>query len=172
MSQETPLIYKALLLLSFLSLSACALFEERTGPPTFYGPREQVYYATFDEVWRSVNVVLQPYPLRVSNVDQGLLETDVVRGQRIFGPPYKSEIASNGESYNLSIRVIKGNLETRPATKVTIVRDTQLQRDFFSDPKTLPSDGMEEKVILYRIAREIQIERALTKAQKSINKIE
>lgn len=152
-----------------VNLSACALFEERGGPTTYYGPREQVFYATFEEVWRAVNLVLQPYPLRVSNMDQGMLETDSIRGYRVFTPVYKSDTASTGESYHLTVRVIKGALESRAATKVTMVKDSQMQSDFFSDPKTLASDGLEEKAILYRIGREIQTERALAKAQKKHN---
>ncbi len=125
--------------------------------------------ATFVEVWRSVNVVLQPYPLRVSNMDQGILETDSLRGNRVWTLPYKADRTTNGESYRLVLRVIKGALAKKDATKITIIKEVNLQRDFFSDPRPLPSDGMEEKAILYRIAREIQIERALAKAQKKQN---
>ena len=150
-------------------MAACALFEERSGPTMFYGPREQVYYANFEEVWRSVNLVLQPYPLRVSNMDQGMLETDEIRGYRVWAPPYKKESAASGETYRITIRVIKGGMNNKAATKVTVVKDTQLRTDFFSDAKTMPSDGLEEKSILYRIGREVQIERALAKAQKRQN---
>lgn len=150
-------------------LNACALFEERGGPVMYYGPREQIFYANFEEVWRSVNLVLQPYPLRVSNMDQGMLETDEIRGFRVYAPPYKSEAAASGETYRMTIRVIKGALSSRAATKVTVVKDSQLRTDFFSDPKSMPSDGLEEKSLLYRIGREIQIERALAKAQKKQN---
>lgn len=154
----------------FLCLTACALFEERTGPAKFYGPREQVYYANFDEVWRAVNLVLQPYPLRISNMDQGVLETDMIRGDRVWVAPYKREATgATSETYRLTIRVIKGALDSRSATKVTVVKDSQLQVDFFSDPRSLPSDGLEEKSVLYRIGREIQVERALAKAQKKQN---
>jgi len=166
MSHATRWIFS----LSFLVLlNACALFEERSGPQKYYGPREQVFFANFEEVWRSVNLVLQPYPLRVSNMDQGMLETDEIRGYRVWGPPYKSEAAASGETYRLTIRVIKGALSNRAATKVTVVKDSQLRTDFFSDPKSMPSDGLEEKSLLYRIGREIQIERALAKAQKKQN---
>jgi hypothetical protein len=158
-----------ILVLLCLSLSACALFEERNAPPKYYGPREQVFFATFEEVWRAVNLVLQPYPLRISNMDQGLLETDNIRGYKVWSPPYKSDIASTGESYHLSIHVVKGALDRKAATKVTIVKDNELQVDFFSDPKNIPSDGLEEKSILYRIGREIQIERALARVQKKHN---
>lgn len=169
MSHATRWNSKLLLVLLCLNISACALFEERNAPPKYYGPREQVFFAGFEEVWRAVNLVLQPYPLRISNMDLGTLETDMIRGYKVWSPPYKSDVAATGESYHLVIHVIKGALEKRAATKVTIVKDIALQVDFFSDPKNVPSDGLEEKAILYRIGREIQIERALAKAQKKHN---
>jgi hypothetical protein len=135
-----------------------------------FGPREQVYYATYEEVWRAVNFVLQPYPLRISNMDQGTLETDMIRGYRIWSPPYKSENAATAETYRLTIRVIKGApLSGKPATKITIVKESQIQQDFFSEPRSIPSDGLEEKSILYRISREIMIERAIARTQKNKN---
>ena len=67
------------------------------------------------------------------------------------------------------VLVDHAQLERKAATKVTLTKDVTLQSDFFSDPKFLPSDGLEEKTILYRIGREIQIERALAKAQKKQN---
>lgn len=161
------------LLVAFLTsftLTSCALFEERPGPNRAAGPREQVYQASFEEVWRAVNLVLQPYPLRVSNMDQGVLETDTLRGNRLWSPPYKREgAATSGESYRISIRVIKGAQANRSATKVTVVKDAQLQIDFFSDSRSVMSDGLEEKAILYRVGREIQVERALSRAQRKAN---
>ncbi len=150
----------------FIAATGCALFEERGGPQMMFGPREQVYYATFEETWKAVNFSLAAYPLRISNMDQGTLETDMIRGYRIFTPPYKSETASTPESYRILVRVIKGALDGKPATKVTVVKEVQVQADFFSDPRSIPSDGLEEKALLYRISREIQIERAIVRAQK------
>ena len=74
---------KSLIALTLAVTSACALFQERAGPPTFIGPRDQVFPASFEEVWKAVNLVLQPYPLRISNMDQGILETDTVRAFRV-----------------------------------------------------------------------------------------
>lgn len=169
MSHVPHWISKLVLILALLGTVGCALIEDRATPPTYYGPRDQVYYANFEEVWRAVNLVLQPYPLRVSNMDQGVLETDEIKGNRVFSPVYKGGEASGGESYRITIRVIKGQLGSRAATKVTVVKDAQIKLDFFSDPRNIPTDGLEEKALLYRIGREIQIERALAKAQKKQN---
>ncbi len=162
-------IFRSCGILVFCSLSACALFEERRGPEASYGPRERVYSANFDEVWRAVNIVLQPYPLRISNMDQGILETDTIRGYRIFTPVYKSVNSNSSDTYRISIKVIKGSLESRSATKVNLIKDTQSQSDFFSDPKPVKSDGLEENAILYRIGREVQIERALVRVNQKQN---
>lgn len=159
-----------LLALALFYLSGCALFEERKGPATYFGPREQVFYASYDEVWRASNLVLQPYPLRVSNMDQGLLETDTIRGFKVWTPPFSPNSTTAGQAYKLTLKILRGKFSGTAATKVSILKDASVQSDFFSDPKPTPSDGLEEKALLYRIAREIQTERALAKVQKRKNK--
>lgn len=162
--------FKRILVFFFITgaLSACALFEDRKGPESFIGPREEVIFAGFDEVWRATNIVLQSYPLRLSNMDEGLLETDDIKGFRAWEPPFPHRKPA-GINYRISIRVVRGTSGSAPATKVIILKDAKVQRDFFSNVKQVPSDGLEEKALLYRIKREIQIERALTQAQKMKN---
>ncbi len=169
MSRAIPWISKFCLVALVCGLAGCALFEERKGPPTFYGSREETFFATFEEAWRASNLALQAYPLRVSNMDQGILETDTIHGFKVWVPPYKPDAASAGQTYHLTLRVIKVAHEDRQAIRVLLLKDTEVQVDFFSDPRSVASDGLEEKAILYRIGREIQIERALAKAQKRHN---
>lgn len=152
------------LLIVSLSLPGCALFQDRPGPPKIYGPQSQIFYASFDEVWTAVNLVMQPYPLRISNRDKGTLETDVFRGFQTWTPPYAPNSATAGESYQITIHVVRGNTQGAAATKVLIEKDIKLQKDFFAEAATMPSDGMQEETILYRIGREIQIHRAIVKA--------
>ena len=78
-----------------------------------------------------------------------------------FGHPNSLALSSN--SLNLETNL-------KEAVKVTVAKDVELKTDFFSDPKRLESDGLEEKVILYRIEKEISVERALQRAQKKLNK--
>jgi hypothetical protein len=59
----------------------------------------------------------------------------------------------------------KGKTEGRESTRVTVEKKIERLRDFFSEADPLPSDGLEEKVIFYRIEREIVIADALKKAQ-------
>lgn len=154
----------SLVLIFSLLSTACSITPKKSS--NYYGPREQVYYANFEEVWRSVNLVLQSYPIRISNMDQGIIETDQIRGYRVWTPPHKPNDTSGGLAYRLVLHVIRGHYDGRNAIRVTILKDKSLQKDFFSEAENQPSDGLEEKSLLYRIGREIQIERALEKVQK------
>jgi hypothetical protein len=148
-------------------LSGCALFEQKSGPKPVTGPQEKVFYGTFEEIWKATGLALQSpksYPLKVHSMDTGFIETDIIRGSLIWNAPSVIEAPSNGKAYRLVVQVIKGKVSGRGAFKVTVQKVAQLQRDFFSEPEALGSDGLEEKVILYRIGRELTIDRAMKRA--------
>ena len=154
-------------LLSLLSLlmGGCALLS----PPSqssFQGPRETVFYAKFDHVWRAVGLTLQKYPLQSSDVDKGLLETGPIKGNEAWVSPHEEKKERGGLSYRLRVQVTEGHIKGYLATKVSIDKEITLKRDFFSGEETIPSDGLEELALLYRIGRELQIDKALEKIQK------
>jgi hypothetical protein len=152
--------------------TGCAVFEQKAGPKPVLGPLEKIFYASFDDVWRATQLALQSptsYPLRVNNMDTGVMETEILKGSLTWMAPHMAEPPTGGYSYRILVRVIKGNISGRQAFKVTVQKDAQIQRDFFSEPEPVHSDGLEEKVILYRIDRELQIDRALKRANKRQN---
>lgn len=154
-------------LFSFNLFVGCALFRENTGPTPSFAPREQVYYGSYDTVWRAAQIALQSYPMRINNMDSGVIETEGIRGYKAWTPPYNPNATSGGLNYVLNVRLIKGSTDGRESIKVSILKSIELNPDFFADVKKMPSDGLEEKVILYRISRELQIEKVLEKAQKA-----
>ena len=149
--------------------SGCALFADNREPPTFFGPREQVYFASFNQVWRATQLALQKYPIRVNNLDLGILETDAIKGNKVWAPPHRKR-TSGGLSSWLSVRVVRGFSDGHPSVRVTLIKKLEKKKDFFSNTKKLPSDGLEEKSIFYRIRRELLIDRALERAQKKMNR--
>lgn len=160
-----------LILLCNLSLG-CAAFEATSGPKPAGLPLEKIFYGTFDDIWRATQLALQAptsYPLRVNNMDTGVIETELVKGSMVWTAPNATQTPGGGYSYRLFVRVVKGNLSGRQAYKVMVQKQAQMQRDFFADPESLGSDGLEEKVILYRIEREMQIDRALKRLNKKHN---
>ena len=59
------------------------------------------------------------------------------------------------------MNVVKGFRSTREVAKVTVYRRQMLEQDFLQGWKVVPSDGITEKIILYRIARNLDIARKI-----------
>jgi hypothetical protein len=122
-------------------------------------PGQRVFSNTYDEVWRATAIAMSRYPLSTNNMNIGSIETEEIKGSEIWRPPYLERPLSNGLRYKLFAKVTKGRqTKKKHLVRVTILKDTKLYRDFFSEPEAKTSDGVEEMVILYRIQRELEID--------------
>ncbi len=131
---------------------------------------QKIYYASYDNVWRAAQLALK-YPIAMNNMDNGVLETEFIKADEGFQPPFQEEAgASSGLRYKINMILVKGKSEGRDSVRVTIRKTTEKRRDFFADPETIESDGLEEKVIFYRIDRELQIDEGLKRAAKADSK--
>jgi len=156
-------ISKALIALIFLS--GCTTASDRLAHRLKPGePVSRVFFAKYEDVESALKIALLKYPQRVDNTEAGIFETDYVKGDARFKPPHQNVEYSSGYRYRLIVRLVKGKSVKRPAVKVSITKHIELVRDFFAEPEIIPSDGLEEAVILYRIGRELTINRALQKA--------
>jgi len=82
-------------------------------------------------------------------MDQGVLETDVIHGYKIWVPPFKSDVNSSGQTYHITLRVAERGSGRPPGHKRSLAEGHGSAGDFFSDPRAVPSDGLEEKALLY-----------------------
>lgn len=153
----------AILSIFSFALGGCALFTppEENNPNL---PHVRVYDSSFDEVWRAIQKALVSYPIQMNNIDQGVIETDFVKADQVWRAPVQITKKAISPRYQLSVKVIKGKIKNRESTRVLLAKKQKLEKDFFSGETALPSDGLEEKVILYRIEREIKLERSMRKA--------
>lgn len=143
-------------------LSACASEETNDRQA---GPESQVIQASYDEVWRATQKALSAYPIQLNNVDQGVIETDQLKAGQIFNLPYKTDKrTSSSFRYSIKVNVLRGKAEGLDTVRISVFKNIAQERDFFSGEKKLPSDGMEERLLLYRIEREIKLERSIKKA--------
>ena len=130
-------------------------------------PVVRVFFAKYEEVETALKQSMLKYPQRVDNTEAGIFETDYVKGDARFKPPHENVEYSSGMRYRILIRLVRGKTEAKQAVKVVVVKQIEMVRDFFSQPEQLASDGLEEEVILYRIDRELKINRAIQKAASS-----
>jgi hypothetical protein len=126
---------------------------------------QRVYNYPFESVWRATQLALK-YPIAVNNMDNGVLESDWIKASDGFRNPESEKEPSAGIRYKISMTLVKGKLDGRESVRVTLNKRIEKQKDFFSEPISMESDGLEEKIIFYRIEREILIEEGLKKAVK------
>lgn len=141
--------------ISLIALTGCLSSAPKPEPIA----TEKEYKATYEATWRAVQQTIISYPLKTNNMDVGQIQTASIRGTNLFKVPFKETAASGGHRYSLSISVIKAGPKR---TRVSIVKDGSLYRNFISDPEEKATDGLEEMVLLYRIGRELDIEKAVT----------
>jgi hypothetical protein len=125
---------------------------------------QRVFYFPFDSVWRAAQLALR-YPIAINNMDNGLLETDYIKAIDGFIPPNVEKKPSDGVRYKITLSLSRGRVDGKEAVRANISKSIERKRDFFSEPETIETDGLEEQVIFYRIQRELVVEEALKKAQ-------
>lgn len=134
------------------------------------GPYSRVFYANYEDVEIALKQSMIRYPQKVDNTEAGIFETDYIKGEARFRGPHESGVLSPGYRYRILVRLVRGRSEEKPAIKVQVTKRPEVLRDFFSEPVSQKSDGLEEQVILYRIGRELQLARAIGKANDKANK--
>lgn len=160
-------LLKIISLIIFTScILGCSLFEK---PPQKNedallesAPSQRIYFANYEDVWRSIHQVIK-YPIASENQDSGMIETDFIKTSEGFQSPETEDARPKGTRYKLIFKLSKGKLKGRNSTRVVIEKQIDALKDFFSEPQRIPSDRLEEKVIFYRIERELIISEALKK---------
>ena len=153
------------------SLTACTTATEKLEErKSTGGPYSRVFYANYEDVEIALKQSMIRYPQKVDNTEAGIFETDYIKGEARFRGPHETGAFSPGYRYRILVRLVRGRSEDKPAIKVQVTKRPEVLRDFFSEPVSQKSDGLEEQVILYRIGRELQLARAIGKANDKANK--
>lgn len=154
-----------LVILTSCTLFGCSLFDKKPSAHARMGQitKQKVFFANYDQVWRAAHAVLK-YPITQENQDTGIIETEYIKGIDGWLPPNEQRPPSSGIRYKLTLSFARGKTEGRESVRVTIDKRMEILRDFFSEPESLQSDGLEEKIIFYRIERELIINETLKKA--------
>lgn len=149
----------ALLGIALVVLGGCA--SKPAGEP-FY---TRIYVGTYDEVWLASLKALNEYPLKLSNKDSGRIQSEVVNGpynEVVLTYPDPIELPERFR-YTVDLNFAKLVADDRqPIVRVRIRKALEKFHDFYTGWLGFPSDGLEEKVILYRIEHILQMEKRLS----------
>ena len=119
------------------------------------------FNTSYKRVWKSTLISLSKYPLDKNDKASGELITSTIHSDEVF-KPYSQKVRSN-QQYKLFINVERRKINGRKAIVVKVEKKPLLKGDFLNDDKQLVSSGVEESVLLYRIAREVKIDRIVEK---------
>ena len=82
-----------------------------------------------------------------------------------FADSFGGSDSVKSAKYKLILNISRGFQENREVAKVSLYKRQMVEQDFLQGWKVVPSDGITEKKILYRIQRVIFIEGELKKIQ-------
>lgn len=126
----------------------------------------RIYSASYDEIWVATLKALNDFPLKLSNKDAGKIQSEVVNGpynDLLFAHPEGIELP---ERFRYSLRFNFARFiteEDKPSVRVRIVKDLERFIDFYTGWTAFPSDGIEERVLLYRIEHLLKMDQLIAK---------
>lgn len=124
-------------------------------------PISKTFHAGYQKTWRATMLALEDYPIETEDNEKGHLKTESIPYENIWRLPFEDIGSLKVTKYTLHIKLIKGKVNGLPVVKVRVLKKILVQKGFIDEPERMPSDGLEEKAILYRILREIHIEQAI-----------
>ena len=147
------MLKKPFIVLLSVFLVSCAHTDEEANSQFFNAPREKV--------WEVLVAVFKDYPLKTIDEQRGYIETEVLKADRFWKAPHHKNLDFSGYS-----SVILISLEyKKPMARVFIDKKIYKQKGFISSKKEVPSDLLEENLLLYRVARELTVRSQLKKFQ-------
>ncbi len=121
----------------------------------------KAFASDYDSVWKGILISLSKYPLDRNDQESGEIKTSVLSAGEVF-KTYDQKINPK-ERYQIFINVEKRRLQGRDAVIVHVEKKPFIKGDFMRAEKEIKSDGIEERVLLYRTLREVKIDQKLSK---------
>jgi hypothetical protein len=162
--------FRKLLKLACFSLIIGGCASKPSTPPF----QTRLYVGNYDDVWLAALKSLNDYPLRVSNKDSGRIVTETVNGpynELVFAFPGQIEQPERFR-YSLKLNFAKLTSEqtNQSLVRVRVIKELEQFQDFYTGWLSYPSDGVEERILLYRIEHVLGMEKALNRKMQLKNK--
>lgn len=155
-----------------LTLSSCSSYEQFHRFSKEFEIPSKIYPADFNQSWQSVLQVMQAYDLELQNQEAGVIKTRWIDNTLAlnFTDSFGRNDSVKTAKFKLIVNVAKGFRGHREVSKITVFKRQMVEHDFLQGWKVIPSDGILEKTVLYRIDRIIFIEKKLKEIEDVKNK--
>ena len=161
------MLYHLLLWPSLLLLLSCNSYQQFQHLAKEFEIPSRVYRANYGQTWQAALGVMKTYDLEVINQESGLIKTRWHNNtlELNFADSFGGRDSVKSAKYKLVLNISKGFREGQEVSKVSLYKRQMVEQDFLQGWKVLPSDGITEKKILYRIQRVLFIEGELKKIE-------
>lgn len=154
-------------LVSGLTLS-CASYEKFHQMSQQLEIPSQVYNSDYNKTWQAVIQIMRRYDLAIQNQQSGVIRTRWIDNtlELNFADSFGSNDAVRAARFKLVINVVKGFRGDREVSRVSVYRRQMVEKDFLQGWQVVPSDGIQEQIILYRIGRLLEIEERIERIER------
>ncbi len=158
----------------FLFLTSCASYEQFKHVTTELEIPYKIFPNEFSQTFHAVLQVMKKYDLTQRRPDTGVVKTAWIPNtlQMNFNDSFSGRNSVKAAKFKIIVNITKGVRRNREVSKVTIFKRQMVEQDVLQGWKVISSDGIQEKVILYRIARLLNIDSKLKKIEDMKSKEE
>ncbi len=155
-----------------LAISGCASYEKFRQVTEELEIPSKVFKADFNQTWQAVIQVMKKYDIAQQNQEAGFIKTRWIDNtmEVNFTDSFGSSDAVKAARFKLVVNVVKGYRSSFEVAKVTIYKRQLVEQDFLQGWKEIPTDGIMEQTLLYRIGRLIDIDNNLKEIDKAREK--
>jgi hypothetical protein len=117
----------------------------------------ELYKADFNQTWKAVIDTMNKFDIALQNLESGVIKTRWMDNttEVNFADSFGNNDSVKAAKFKLTLNVVKGFRSGKEVTKVTVYKRQLVEQDFLQGWKEVPSDGIQEKVILYRVGRRV-----------------
>ena len=155
-------------------LGSCASYENFRLITEEFDHPSQDYDSTYDETWQAVISVMKEFDIIQRNQETGIIKTRWMENTKSYN--FVNTVDPNRNvkeaKFQLQVNLAKGFRADREMSRVTLYKRQLLEQGILQGLKEVSSDGILEKILLYRIDRLLKIEKYLNKIQKQREKEE
>jgi hypothetical protein len=153
-------------------LYGCANYEKFRQITEELDIPSKIYRADYNQSWQAVIQVMRKYDIAQQNQEAGFIKTRWMDNtlEVNFTDSFGSSDSVKAAKFKLVVNVVRGFRASREVTKVTIYKRQLMEQDFLQGWKEIPTDGIIEKTLLYRIERLIATDNKLKEIDKAREK--
>ena len=159
---------RAVLIGSLLSFGGCASYDQFRYVTEEFEIPSKVFNADYTQTWQAVLQIMAKYDLELKNQEAGVVKTRWIDNtlETNFADSFGGSDAVKAAKFKLILNVVKGFRGNQEVSKVTVFKRQLIEQDFLQGWKVVPTDGILEQSLLYRVERLLNIDKKLKKIER------